>query len=98
MGEGLVNQIPALLISTATGIIVTRAARSDLGTDLLPSSRGSRGRCGSRAPRSASLAISRAAQAPVPPRRLVALLARREPGPGERVARAAEERRPDRWR
>ncbi|MCC6833170.1 MAG: flagellar biosynthesis protein FlhA [Thermoleophilia bacterium] len=35
VGEGLVNQIPALLISTATGIIVTRAAgESDLGKDL----------------------------------------------------------------
>lgn len=36
VGEGLVNQIPALLISTATGIIVTRAAsESDLGHDLV---------------------------------------------------------------
>ena len=35
VGEGLVNQIPALLISTATGIIVTRAAgESDMGKDL----------------------------------------------------------------
>lgn len=35
VGEGLVNQIPALLISTATGIIVTRAAsESNLGHDL----------------------------------------------------------------
>lgn len=35
VGEGLINQIPALLISTATGIIVTRAAsESNLGTDL----------------------------------------------------------------
>ena len=35
VGEGLVNQIPALLISTATGIIVTRAAsESNLGYDL----------------------------------------------------------------
>jgi len=35
VGEGLVNQIPALLISTATGIVVTRAAsESDLGHDL----------------------------------------------------------------
>lgn len=36
IGDGLVSQIPALLISTATGIIVTRAASdSDLSTDLL---------------------------------------------------------------
>ena len=36
VGEGLVNQIPALLISTATGIIVTRAASdSNLGHDLI---------------------------------------------------------------
>lgn len=36
VGEGLVNQIPALLISTATGIIVTRAASdSNLGYDLV---------------------------------------------------------------
>jgi flagellar biosynthesis protein FlhA len=35
VGEGLVNQIPALLISTATGIIVTRAASdNNLGHDL----------------------------------------------------------------
>lgn len=36
VGEGLVNQIPALMVSTATGIIVTRAASSDtnLGHDL----------------------------------------------------------------
>jgi flagellar biosynthesis protein FlhA len=36
VGDGLVSQIPALLISTGTGIVVTRAASdSDLGNDLL---------------------------------------------------------------
>lgn len=36
VGEGLVNQIPALLISTATGIVVTRAASdADLGHDIV---------------------------------------------------------------
>ncbi len=36
IGDGLVSQIPALLISTATGIIVTRAASdANLSTDLL---------------------------------------------------------------
>lgn len=36
VGEGLVNQIPALLISTATGIVVTRAASdSNLGQDII---------------------------------------------------------------
>jgi len=36
VGDGLVSQIPALILSTAAGIIVTRAAsESDLGTDLL---------------------------------------------------------------
>lgn len=36
MGDGLVSQIPALLISTATGIIVTRAASdSNLSQDML---------------------------------------------------------------
>ncbi len=36
VGEGLVSQIPALLISTATGLIVTRAAsEGDLGNDLV---------------------------------------------------------------
>ncbi len=36
VGEGLVGQIPALLISTATGIIVTRAAaEGNLGNDLI---------------------------------------------------------------
>ena len=35
VGEGIVTQVPALLISTATGIIVTRAAaESDFGRDL----------------------------------------------------------------
>lgn len=35
VGDGLVSQISALLISTATGMIVTRAASvNDLGTDL----------------------------------------------------------------
>lgn len=35
VGDGLVSQIPALLISVATGIIVTRAAsESDLGSDI----------------------------------------------------------------
>ncbi len=36
VGDGLVAQIPALLISLSSGLIVTRAAtESDLGTDLL---------------------------------------------------------------
>lgn len=36
VGDGLVSQIPTLLISTATGLIVTRAAsESNLGGDLL---------------------------------------------------------------
>ncbi|WP_188816961.1 flagellar biosynthesis protein FlhA [Calditerricola satsumensis] len=36
VGDGLVSQIPALLISTATGIIVTRAASDgNLGQDVL---------------------------------------------------------------
>jgi len=35
VGDGLVTQIPALLVSTATGIIITRAAsESNLGQDL----------------------------------------------------------------
>jgi len=36
VGEGLVTQIPALLISTATGIIVTRAAsEANMGQDIM---------------------------------------------------------------
>ncbi len=36
VGDGLVSQIPALLISIASGIIVTRAAgEADLGTDIV---------------------------------------------------------------
>lgn len=36
VGDGLASQIPSLLISTATGIVVTRAAsEGNLGTDLL---------------------------------------------------------------
>lgn len=35
IGDGLVSQVPALLLSTATGILVTRAASEDnLGSDL----------------------------------------------------------------
>jgi len=35
VGDGLVTQIPALLISTATGIVVTRtASESDLGSEI----------------------------------------------------------------
>ena len=35
VGDGIVSQIPALLISTATGIVVTRAASGDnLGADI----------------------------------------------------------------
>jgi flagellar biosynthesis protein FlhA len=36
IGDGLVTQIPALLVSTASGVIVTRAAStSNMGTDLV---------------------------------------------------------------
>lgn len=36
VGDGLVSQIPALLISTATGIVVTRAASNgNLGSDVI---------------------------------------------------------------
>lgn len=36
VGDGLVSQLPALMISVATGIIVTRAAsESNLGTDVM---------------------------------------------------------------
>ncbi|MDO5698921.1 MAG: flagellar biosynthesis protein FlhA, partial [Dermatophilus congolensis] len=36
VGDGLVSQIPALLISVATGVIVTRATTdNDMGTDLI---------------------------------------------------------------
>ncbi|MFN8149499.1 MAG: flagellar biosynthesis protein FlhA, partial [Solirubrobacterales bacterium] len=36
VGDGIVSQIPALLISMAAGLVVTRAAtEADLGTDLL---------------------------------------------------------------
>ncbi len=35
IGDGLVTQIPALIVSTASGLIVTRAAsESDMGTDI----------------------------------------------------------------
>ena len=35
VGDGIVSQVPALIISTATGIIVTRAASNgNLGTDI----------------------------------------------------------------
>jgi len=38
VGDGLVSQIPALLFSTATGVIVTRAAgQTDLGKDIFSS-------------------------------------------------------------
>jgi len=34
VGDGLVSQLPALIISTSTGIVVTRAAGTDLSTQL----------------------------------------------------------------
>ncbi|GMU61694.1 MAG: flagellar biosynthesis protein FlhA [Myxococcaceae bacterium] len=34
VGDGLVSQMPALLVSTAAGILVTRAAGSDMGTQV----------------------------------------------------------------
>ncbi|MBK9518783.1 MAG: flagellar biosynthesis protein FlhA [Anaeromyxobacter sp.] len=34
VGDGLVTQMPALLVSTAAGIVVTRAAGTNLGTQL----------------------------------------------------------------
>jgi flagellar biosynthesis protein FlhA len=34
VGDGLVAQMPALLVSTAAGIVVTRAAGTDLGTQV----------------------------------------------------------------
>ncbi|HYG67203.1 MAG TPA: flagellar biosynthesis protein FlhA, partial [Anaeromyxobacteraceae bacterium] len=34
VGDGLVSQLPALLVSTAAGIVVTRAAGTDLGTQV----------------------------------------------------------------
>jgi flagellar biosynthesis protein FlhA len=34
VGDGLVAQMPALLVSTASGIVVTRAAGQDLGTQV----------------------------------------------------------------
>ncbi len=38
VGDGLVSQVPALLFSTATGVIVTRAAgQTNLGIDILTS-------------------------------------------------------------
>jgi len=34
VGDGLVSQMPALIISTSTGIVVTRAAGTDLGSQI----------------------------------------------------------------
>jgi hypothetical protein len=34
IGDGLITQLPALLVSTAAGILVTRAAGADLGSQL----------------------------------------------------------------
>ena len=43
IGDGLVSQIPALLLSVATGLIVTRATTdADMGSDLLQQVRGQR--------------------------------------------------------
>ena len=40
VGDGIVSQIPALIISTATGIVVTRAASDgNLGQDITPITR-----------------------------------------------------------
>ena len=34
VGDGLVSQLPALLVSTSAGIVVTRAAGDHLGTQM----------------------------------------------------------------
>ena len=99
VGDGLVAQIPALLISLSSGLIVTRAAtESDLGTDLLQQftrhkrDAATRGR--RHLPRRAR---ARPAEGAVPPRRRTAARARGaaavgrgDPRPGRRGRARAE--------
>ena len=72
VGDGLVAQIPALLISLSSGLIVTRAAtESDLGTDLLHQfTRHKRTlQLARRRDLRASRIVPGPAEGPVPPRR-----------------------------
>ncbi|GIU85824.1 MAG: flagellar biosynthesis protein FlhA [Acidimicrobiia bacterium] len=94
VGDGLVAQIPALLISLSSGLIVTRAAtESDLGTDLLH--QFTRHRRTLQLAGAAICATAITPGLPKPPFLLVGgallLIASRIPGEGEAEARAAEE-------
>ncbi len=94
VGDGLVAQIPALLISLSSGLIVTRAATdSDLGTDLLAQFTSHK-----RTLQLAGGAIGSLAIVPGLPKPpfiviggLLLVLASRLPSEAERVAREAEE-------
>ena len=45
VGDGLISQIPALIISTAAGVVVTKVTTEvTLGSQLIPSLRSSHGR------------------------------------------------------
>jgi flagellar biosynthesis protein FlhA len=93
VGDGLVAQIPALLISLSSGLIVTRAATdSDLGTDLLTQFTHHK-----RTLQLAGAAIGGLAIVPGLPKLpflviggLLLLLASRLPGENERLEQEAE--------
>ncbi|HTP51262.1 MAG TPA: flagellar biosynthesis protein FlhA [Anaeromyxobacteraceae bacterium] len=102
VGDGLVSQIPALLVSTGAGIVVTRAAGADMGTQV-----GSQILGRPRVLRTASGVMAVLGLLPGMPllafmllSGLLVMLAKRadaqEKKPGAKAAEAEEQRKPER--
>jgi flagellar biosynthesis protein FlhA len=93
VGDGLVSQVPALLLSVATGLTVTRSAASeDMGTQV--ASQFGRNRRALQIGGGAVVALAMLPGLPVIPFLLVGggvlLMAQRAPKPGEEPAELAE--------
>ncbi|HVP68864.1 MAG TPA: flagellar biosynthesis protein FlhA [Anaeromyxobacteraceae bacterium] len=102
VGDGLVSQIPALLVSTGAGIVVTRAAGADMGTQV-----GSQIFGRPRVLKTASAVLASLGLLPGMPLLAFGLLAglmllaaqraeRAQQRPSPKPADAAEERKPER--
>ena len=105
VGDGLVTQLPALIVSTASGIVVTRAAaESELSSDLFgqltqrPARHRDRGGHRGRlrpGPRPAHPAVPRARRGARPGRAAVYRTAGRRPPDRRSVGRARRPARPE---
>ncbi len=100
VGEGLVSQIPALLISTATGLIVTRAgAEGNLGADMVSQLASSSfcPACWRSSPSFRACRVSRSSRSPRSASSLAVLLRPRRRQPSRR-RKQSPRRRPRRRR